>query len=78
MSRRRRGRLGAPWELLAIVAVAGAVWLVLTDALHAEHTAAGIIAGAVGGVLVGFRAQPWADRTARRFGVRIVRAKGGR
>ena len=75
---RRRTRLGAPWELLGLTAVAGAVWLVLTDLLSVSHTPAGVLAGAVWGLLVGLRAHPWADRAARRIGFRIVRAKRGR
>lgn len=71
MSRRRKHTTFD--ELLVVGAVAGGLYLALRHLAGTPSTAAAFAAVALGGVLVGASLRPWADRIARRFGVRVVR-----
>jgi len=71
--RRRRRKHTAFDELIVVGAIAGGLSLLLHYIAGAPGTAAAFAGVALGGVLVGASLRPWADRIARRFGVRIVR-----
>jgi hypothetical protein len=71
MARRSRN-LKAVDELLSVATVAAVAYLLLRYAAGTSGAAAGYGAAFLGGVLVGAYLRPWADRLARRFGVRIV------
>jgi hypothetical protein len=75
MSRRRKHNTFD--ELMVVGAIAGGLYLVLRHLAGTPGTAAAFAAVALGGVLVGASLRPWADRLARRFGVRIVRVGTG-
>jgi queuine/archaeosine tRNA-ribosyltransferase len=71
--RRRRRKHNTLDELMVVAAVAGGMYLLLRYVAGTPGTAAAFAGVALGGVLVGASLRPWADRIARRFGVRIVR-----
>ncbi|GLY81805.1 hypothetical protein [Actinoallomurus iriomotensis] len=71
MARRTR-KLKVVDELLSVAVVAAVTYLVLRYAAGTSGAAAGYGAAFLGGVLIGAYLRPWADRLARRFGVRIV------
>lgn len=75
MARRSR-KIKAPEtvdEVLAVALAAGVLYLVLRHVAGTSSVTAGYVAVGFGGVLVGASLRPWADRFARRFGVRILR-----
>jgi len=71
--RRRRRKHNTLDELMVVVAIAGGLYLVLRHLAGTPGTAAAFAGVALGGVLVGASLRPWADRIARRFGIRVVR-----
>lgn len=71
MSRRRKHNTLD--ELMVVAAIAGGLYLALRYVVGTPGTAAAFAGVALGGVLVGASLRPWADRVARRFGVRVVR-----
>ncbi|MGH3380738.1 MAG: hypothetical protein ACRDP6_38990 [Actinoallomurus sp.] len=70
MARRRKSKTID--ELMVVGITAGVLYLVLLYFAGTSGTTAGYGAVGLGGVLVGVYLRPWADRVARRFGVRIV------
>jgi hypothetical protein len=76
MSRRRKHKTID--ELMVVGIIAGLLYLILLHVVGTSGTTATFAGVALGGVLVGLCLRPWADRVARRFGLRIVRARGRR
>lgn len=75
--RRGRGRKknGTLEEIAGIGIIAGGLYLILLHVLATSGTVATVAGLVVAALLVGARLGPWADRAARRCGVRIVRAR---
>lgn len=70
MSRRRKHKTID--ELIAVGIIAEGMYLVLRYAAGTSGTTAAFAGVALGSLLVGLCLRPWADRLARRFGIRIV------
>lgn len=71
MSRRRKHTTLD--ELMVVASIAGVLYLLLRYVAGTPGVVAGYAAVGFGCLLVGACLRPWADRIARRFGVRVVR-----